>query len=531
VSNLPLPGAARPPRFRLWRCAILLAVLALFCGTLLGGLSLWFLASVAIAGLSPLAYTFNFHIPAALVRLFAVGRTAAKYGERVVGHEAALADQSARRLRLFGTMATAPITRGASWQLGRPEWLADYLDDVEDIDYAGLRVDLPALTMAIGVALCLGASAWIVPWALVPIAALIGATGLVALAQAGPMARALSDMRRSQGAGATALGSALAAVVPLQAEGDWGTRIELALGCFARAEQHVLSLRRRQARIDALAGLIGPGAALGTFAAAWIAGLRGDGLLIPGFLAFSWLALAESTQGVSRMLLAQLRRMAAKSAFGAWEDGAKSPAATTGVLSSLRLFGLRRLTPGGRALGKPLDATFRMGMPTAIVGPSGCGKTSLLKQIAGWIGADDLIADGRIVSVASRRAFSQFCPHDAAILSDSVRANLFAPARSDDELWSALEAVELGGRIRRGGGLDAWITQDSLSLGEAQRLNLARVFLSRGPIVLLDEPAEHLDEAQGRRIVARLLERLDDRIVVYASHRGDVPGTARRIQL
>ncbi len=54
-----------------WRYATLLALAALLCGLLLGGLSAWFLGSVAIAGLTAAALTFNFHIPAALVRLFA----------------------------------------------------------------------------------------------------------------------------------------------------------------------------------------------------------------------------------------------------------------------------------------------------------------------------------------------------------------------------------------------------------------------------------------------------------------------------
>jgi ABC-type transport system involved in cytochrome bd biosynthesis fused ATPase/permease subunit len=111
-----------------------------------------------------------------------------------------------------------------------------------------------------------------------------------------------------------------------------------------------------------------------------------------------------------------------------------------------------------------------------------------------------------------------FCLHDAAILADTVRANLFAPGHSDEELWQALEAVELVERIRQAGGLDGWIRQDSLSLGEAQRLNLARAWLSDKPLIFLDEPTEHLDAAQGRRLLGQLLERLSDRIVVLSSH-------------
>lgn len=87
-----------------------------------------------------------------------------------------------------------------------------------------------------------------------------------------------------------------------------------------------------------------------------------------------------------------------------------------------------------------------------------------------------------------------------------------------------------------GGGLDGWITQDQLSLGEARRLNLARAWLSDKALILLDEPTEHLDEDQGPRILARLLVRLDDRIVVPSSHRpvdGTTagPGPIQRIDL
>ncbi|MBL8583876.1 MAG: ATP-binding cassette domain-containing protein, partial [Rhizobiaceae bacterium] len=96
--------------------------------------------------------------------------------------------------------------------------------------------------------------------------------------------------------------------------------------------------------------------------------------------------------------------------------------------------------------------------------------------------------------------------------------NLFAKDADDDTLWEALRTVELDQRISQGGGLDGWITQDTLSLGEAQRLNLARALLSDKPIVLFDEPAEHLDGKQGPRVVRRVLSRLTDRIVAVSSH-------------
>ena len=60
--------------------------------------------------------------------------------------------------------------------------------------------------------------------------------------------------------------------------------------------------------------------------------------------------------------------------------------------------------------------------------------------------------------------------------------------------------------------------EDVLSLGEAQRLNLARAWLSQKPLILLDEPTEHLPIEQGDRILERLLRHLRSRIVVLSSH-------------
>ena len=166
-----------------------------------------------------------------------------------------------------------------------------------------------------------------------------------------------------------------------------------------------------------------------------------------------------------------------------------------------------------------------------LVGASGSGKTSLLKQIAGWIGDDAFATDDRILSTGERRALVSLVLHDAVVLEDTVRANLFAGDAPDAVLWRALEAVEMDGRVREAGGLDGWVRQDRFSLGEAQRINLARAWLSSQPLVLLDEPTEHLDEAQGERILERLLARFSDRIVVVSTHRAPPLHDVRTIEL
>ena len=514
----------RPPTFQsdraAWRAAAALAVLGVAFGLLLGGLSAWFLGSVALAGLTAAAFTFNFHIPGALVRLFAIGRTVAKYGERLVGHKAALADQVTRRSELFRTMAAAPATRGSGWQLGDEARLADYLDDVEDLDYGRLRIDMPAMAAGFGLAATATATAFVAPLALAPIGlkvALLLVSALWLTKKGMPL---LQARRVSQRAGAQRLGAALASAVPLKAEARLEAECGDALATLTAAETATVRLVTAQARFDAMAGMVGPAALLCVVVAAWLSGLRGEALLLPVFVAFAWLALGETLHGAARIIAAQLRRRLARSELSVWTGTGENAVieTRTTLVTALKLEALQPRAPDGRALGGKLTLDLQAGRPTVLKGASGIGKTSLLKQIAGWTGNDALASGDRSVSVAERQAMSCFSPHDAAILADTVRANLFAPDASDAELRAALTAVEMAGRIDEAGGLDAWITQDALSLGEAQRLNLARAWLTDRPVVLLDEPTEHLDARQGARIVTRLLDHLADRIVVLSSH-------------
>lgn len=505
-----------------WRYAVSLALAGLACSLLLAGLSAWFLGSVALAGISAAASTFNFHIPGALVRLFAVGRTAAKYGERLVGHKAALTDQVIRRVGLFRAMAGSSAIRRTGWQLGDEAKLADYVDDVEDLDYAKLRVDLPTATLGFALLGGLAATAIVTPLALLPIGFVLLAVLLsgARLARAGAIAWKHRRTLLRQGAGQ--LGMAMASVVPLRAEGAWHAVIAGALGTLSKAERYMLLLGRQQTGVDALAALLGPVALLSVIGSAWWVGLRNEGLLVPVFLGFGWFALGETMQSASRILVARFRRQAAQAEIEKWTNTSPVPRAIDSsppaLLRTLKITALARRTPDGRLIGDPVTMQLQAGLPTVLAGASGCGKTSLLKQIAGWIGNDAIAGETKLLSATDRQMLSCLCPHDATILADTVRANLFAPSASDIELRCALTSVEMKERIEQAGGLDAWITQDVLSLGEAQRINLARVWLSDRPLILLDEPTEHIDDAQGARILSRLLDHLRDRVVVLANH-------------
>lgn len=115
-------------------------------------------------------------------------------------------------------------------------------------------------------------------------------------------------------------------------------------------------------------------------------------------------------------------------------------------------------------------------------------------------------------------------PQHVTLFQASVRANLTIarPGASDDALWEVLAEAALDGRVAAlPDGLDTVIGEygSRLSMGERQRLAIARALLKRAPLLLLDEPTAHLDAVTERRVLRTLLERRQDRGVLLVTHR------------
>ncbi|MFG6136928.1 thiol reductant ABC exporter subunit CydD [Halomonas sp. B23F22_10] len=172
----------------------------------------------------------------------------------------------------------------------------------------------------------------------------------------------------------------------------------------------------------------------------------------------------------------------------------------------------------GRVLG-PLDLTLAPGEVLAISGPSGVGKSTLLQLLAGFVDPD---SGHRRLRTQLEVAWMDQRPlliHGR--LADNLR--LAAPAADDAALHRALVAAGLGELVAGlPDGLDTRLGERGVGLsgGQAQRLALARVFLSEARLVLLDEPTESLD-AESEAVVIEALMALaaEGRSLVIASHR------------
>jgi iron complex transport system ATP-binding protein len=202
-------------------------------------------------------------------------------------------------------------------------------------------------------------------------------------------------------------------------------------------------------------------------------------------------------------------------------------AATTGVLEVEAL----RLRAGGRTgtrtLFDALDLRVAAGERWVVVGPNGAGKSSLLAALAGVFtrAGGTIRLDGRDLvawppaELAARRAWSpQFWsdPFPASVRETAALAHergagwrgLLA-ARAAPEVTRVLERL----------GLDALADADvqSLSGGERQRVAIATALLQGAPLLLLDEPASHLDLAHQRLLVDLLRAHADGGGAVVAT--------------
>jgi iron complex transport system ATP-binding protein len=187
---------------------------------------------------------------------------------------------------------------------------------------------------------------------------------------------------------------------------------------------------------------------------------------------------------------------------------------------SLEVAGLRLRAggrPGERVLFGPLDLRIEAGERWVVVGPNGSGKSSLLAALAGVFATDGgavtlagrALAEWPPAELADQRAWSpQFWsdPFPATVRETAALAHRrdrlwrdVTSADTEPDVAAVLERLALGDLARA--------DVRTLSGGERQRVAIATALLQGAPILLLDEPASHLDLAHQRLLVEILLER------------------------
>jgi ATP-binding cassette subfamily C protein CydCD len=464
-------------------------------------------------------------------RAFGIGRAVFRYGERLVAHDAvfrALAGVRVAVYRRLERLAPAGLR-----ERQRGDLLSRLVADVDAVQDHYLRWLQPAVTAGIVVAACTGFAAW-----LLPAAGLALGAGLL-LAGAGVPVLAAAVARRTEARLAPARGELSARVLALfsgTAELTVAGALDRRRAEAARADRTLTGLAARSAAVTALgAGLTTLVSGLTVTACGYLGVRAVAGHQLPGVALAALLLLPVAAfEAVTGMPLAAQQRQRSREAAARVQDvldappPVREPAHPTPAPASpfpLELRGLTARHPGRTS--PALDGvslTLTEGRRVAVVGPSGAGKTTLAHVLLRFLdaGSGTYTLAGRPAADCDGddvRRLVGLCAQDAHVFDSTVRENLrlARPGAGDDELRAALADARLDL------GLDTAVGEHGarLSGGMRQRLALARALLAGFPVLVLDEPAEHLDTATADALTADLLAatRAHGRTTLLITHR------------
>ncbi|WP_329622304.1 thiol reductant ABC exporter subunit CydD [Streptomyces sp. NBC_01255] len=469
-------------------------------------------------------------------RAFGIGRAVFRYAERLVSHDAVLRMLAELRVSVYRRLER--IAPAGLRRTRRGDLLSRLVQDVDALQDYWLRWLLPVgAALVVGVASA-GFTAWLLPEAGAVLAAGLLVAGVAVPAVGGAFARrAERRLAPARGALATAVADLLRGCAELTVAGALPGRVERT----RTADRHLTSIASRQAAATALgAGLSAVVCGL-TVAAAALVGVQAvrDGRLDGVALAVVVLTPLAAFEAVTGLPLAvQYRQRVRHSAERVFEvldapvpvHEPARPETPPANPFPLELTGLSARHAGqDRAALADFGLTLEAGRRVAVVGASGSGKTTLAQVLLRFLDVENGMyriggvpaweLDGDAV-----RRFVGLCAQDAHIFDSSVRENLRLAkvGASDEELRDALRRARLLDWVNGlPAGLDTLVGEHGsrLSGGQRQRLALARALLADFPVLVLDEPAEHLDLATADALTDDLLRATEGRTTVLITHR------------
>jgi thiol reductant ABC exporter CydC subunit len=489
------------------------------------------------------------------VRAFGIGRGALRYVERLFAHDAALVILA--RLRSSAYRHLERISPAGLADYHSADLLTRLVGDIDSLADVWLRLLLPY-----GIATLVAAGTVLLVGTLLPAAGLVLALTLLFTAVGAPLA-AGAVARHAESGIAPARGELASATLELLR----GAPELVVAGADERRLNDLAvidaSLRRAEGRAAIGSGM---GAMLGGLAAGlsvWLALLLGMIAVRAGSLAGVTLAVVVLTPIAAHELVAglaeaaqQLPRLRASAARVAEVLRRRAPvsepvqpAAVPAGPIGLRIKNLNaRYRPAGPDVLADVSLELAAGDWALVTGPSGSGKTTLAAVLMRFIepsaGSVEFTAAQGAVPLSAltgddARSLIALCSQDVHVfdstLADNVR--LARPAATDEELAEALRRAGLGSWIASlPDGLATLVGEHGarLSGGQRQRLALARAFLADRPVLILDEPTEHLDQPTAMALTDDLLAAAQGRTTLFITHRPELMaavGPVARLEL
>ncbi|HEM8614135.1 TPA: cysteine/glutathione ABC transporter ATP-binding protein/permease CydC [Citrobacter amalonaticus] len=521
---------------------IVLAIITLLASIGLLTLSGWFLSASAVAGFAGI-YSFNYMLPAAGVRGAAITRTAGRYFERLVSHDATFRVLQHLRIHTFSKLL--PLSPAGLARYRQGELLNRIVADVDTLDHLYLRVISPLVgAFVVIMVVTIGLSVLDVT-----LACTLGGVMLLTLFIMPPV---FYRAGKATGQNLTHLRGQYRQQLTSWLQGQAELTIFGASDRY-RAQMEATELQwheaqRRQSELTALSQalmlLIG---AIAILLMLWMsAGGVGDnaqpGALIALFV-FCALAAFEALAPVTGAF--QHLGQVIASAMRITELTEQKPEVTfptdvsdvpDQVTLTLRDVSFSYPEQAQKALDS-LSLQVNPGEHIAILGRTGCGKSTLLQLLTrAWDPQQgEILLNGCSIATlneATLRKTISVVPQRVHLFSATLRDNLLlaAPDASDDQLTDTLRRVGLE-KLLDDAGLNSWLGEGGrqLSGGELRRLAIARALLHDAPLMLLDEPTEGLDATTESQMLELLAEVMRDKTLLMVTHR--LRGLARFDQI
>ena len=519
------------------RLACLLGGLSMASGVALTATSGWLIVQ---ASTRPVVLTLLVAIVG--VRAFGIARPVLRYAERVVSHDAALETLARRRVDVF--QGLIPLTPARLGSRHRGDLLTAVVTDLDDAVDESVRVRVPWWSSVIA-----SVSAVLIVLVVVPSAAIVTAVGAVlafgvaavgsrrecsaqdeSVRARGEVLRVTTDLVDRLDQVRAVTGSDVRSASPLLASVDRAHR--------AQTVSEVRLIRVRAVTLVALWSVVAATAvtAMVVVALAMEGGsvsgpLAALVVLVPIALTDAWVGLAEigGARARARAAEARLGHVLAQPVAIVDEGERSVPGGILPVSAvDIRAAWSEQQDP----LGPFTLPSLEPGTLAPMSGPNGIGKSTMLAVLARHlepVSGAHLLAGVPTpeVRLTDARADIALVDDEPHAFGGSIRANLVlaAPEATDDDLRASLAAADLTIWLaRQPDGLDTVLA--GLSGGERARLSIARAVLSRRRLVLLDEPAAHLDEATAARALHRVLH--DPEVAVVAVSHQPLPIAADR---
>ncbi|MBL5965884.1 cysteine/glutathione ABC transporter ATP-binding protein/permease CydC [Lelliottia amnigena] len=511
---------------------VVLAILTLLASIGLLTLSGWFLSASAVAGFAGL-YSFNYMLPAAGVRGTAIARTAGRYFERLVSHDATF--RVLQHLRIFTFSKLLPLSPAGLARFRQGDLLNRVVADVDTLDHLYLRVISPLVGAFVVIAVVtLGLCMLDVPLALT-----LGGIMLLTLLLLPPL---FYRAGKATGEKLTRLRGDYRQQLTSWLQGQAELTIFGASRRYrARMESTELSwheAQRRQSELTALSQalmlLIGGFAVIAMLwmAAGGVGGNTQPGALIALFVfcalaAFEALApVTGAFQHLGQVIASAVRitQIVEQTPEVQFKEGHSVVPDSVAVQLTEVTFAYEGQTQNAL---DGINLTVQAGQNVAILGRTGCGKSTLLQLLTrAWDPRQGQILFNTTpltdFNEQTLRKIVSVVPQRVHLFSATLRDNLLlaSPTASDEALCAVLEKVGLH-KLLEDDGLNAWLGEGGrqLSGGELRRLAVARALLHDAPFMLLDEPTEGLDATTESQILDLLAQTMKNKTVLMVTHR------------